>query len=195
MFTSQQRGTRSGRGPAVKPYISSKQYYTILYYTILYYTILYYTILYYTLLYYTILYYTISSKQKTLYFLHKKTAIFCVYAVKPRISSKQKALCFLHKKTAIFRVYALKPRISLCRFALTGRRDFPDMPCMSRVCRNNNASVYWSAARNEERPLITADDPHVNRSSSARRVLDPVDIGFITFVLPRRRPGHLFSSL
>ena len=34
---------------------------------------------------------------------------------------------------------------------IVGLNKFPDMPCMSRAYRDNNASAHWSAARSEER--------------------------------------------
>ena len=71
---------------------------------------------------------------------------------------------------------------------------FPDMLCLIRVYRDIKASVHRSAASNKERPWF----PRINRLSTARQpvivFLDPVYIGFDTFVPAKRRLGCLFRT-
>ena len=44
------------------------------------------------------------------------------------------------------------PHMGFPRFGFDTFEVYPDMPCMKRVYRDKNATVHWSAIRNDERP-------------------------------------------
>ena len=65
-------------------------------------------------------------------------------------------------------------------------KRFPVMPCMKRVYKDKNATVHWSAAKNEGR--------FSSCWFNAGFVPVPVYIGFRLFVLLGRLPGQLPSN-
>ena len=69
---------------------------------------------------------------------------------------------------------------------------------MKKVYRDKQASVHWSAARNEERPSSrgsTADKPVICRGSTAGFVPPSIYIGFRVFVLPKTHSGKVSAML
>ena len=82
-------------------------------------------------------------------------------------------------------------RISLVRDSGKCSKAFsliiPDMPCTKRVYKDKNASVHWSASKNEKRSRSrwsTAYQPRINRGSIASQplIFSRIDWHRISFV-------------
>ena len=73
---------------------------------------------------------------------------------------------------------------------------FPDMPCMKKVYKDKNATVHWSAARNEERVSsrgYAVYQPLVKRGSNADNFPQTLYMVFRLFVLLKGRSGQVCS--